>query len=101
MEEIKRMIVITDCMECPKIGECGAWKKLTPKQRFTLKTGVGVGKFILKDCPLQALEDGDAFKGCDSCEHHEEGLICGNRESYLFMQDVSDTTSCIHHKKGE
>ena len=85
-------------MECPKIGECGAWKKLTPKQRFTLKTGVGVGKFILKDCPLQALEDGDAFKGCDSCEHSKRS-ICKNPESILNYCDVDETTSCIHHKQ--
>jgi len=52
MSEVKKMIVITDCMECPKVGKCGAWKKLTPKQKFTLKKGVGIGKFILKDCPL-------------------------------------------------
>ena len=50
--EIKKIIVISDCMKCPKISTCKAWKKLTPKQRFTLKVGVGIGKFILKDCPL-------------------------------------------------
>ena len=53
MSEVKKMIVITDCMECPKVGKCSAWKKLTPKQKFTLKTGVGIGKFILKNCPLE------------------------------------------------
>jgi hypothetical protein len=53
MSEVKKMIVITDCMECPKVGKCCAWKKLTPKQKFILTTGVGVGKFILKDCPLE------------------------------------------------
>jgi hypothetical protein len=52
-EPIKKMIVIEDCMECPKVGKCVPWKKLTPKQKFTLKTGVGIGKFILKGCPLE------------------------------------------------
>jgi len=51
-EEIHKIISITDCMECPIINKCHAWKSLTPKQRFTLKTGVGIGKFILKNCPL-------------------------------------------------
>ncbi len=48
----KKAIIITDCMECPKVGKCGEWKKLNPKQRFYLKTGVGLGKVILKGCPL-------------------------------------------------
>lgn len=39
-------------MECLKVGKCSAWKKLTPKQKFTLKTGIGISKFILKDYPL-------------------------------------------------
>ena len=47
------MIVINDCMECPNINKCTAWKELTPKQKFTLKVGIGIGKFILKDCPLE------------------------------------------------
>jgi hypothetical protein len=51
-EPIKKMIIISDCMECYLIKDCKAWKKLTPKQKFTLKYGVDVGKFILKDCPL-------------------------------------------------
>ena len=49
---VRKMIVITDCMECPEVGKCSAWKKLTAKQRFQVKFGVGVGKFILKGCPL-------------------------------------------------
>jgi len=55
METAKKIIIIEDCMECPKVGKCGPWKKLTPKQKFTLKTGVGIGKFILKGCPLISL----------------------------------------------
>ena len=50
--KMKKMIVISDCMEYPIIKDCKAWKNLTPKQKFTLKCGVGIGKFILKDCPL-------------------------------------------------
>ena len=49
----RKMIVINDCMECPNINKCTAWKELTPKQKFTLKVGIGIGKFILKDCPLE------------------------------------------------
>lgn len=52
MEDVKKMIVISDCMKCPNVGKCSAWKKLTPKQKFILKTGAGIGKFILKECPL-------------------------------------------------
>ncbi len=48
----RKMILITDCMECPHVGVCSAWNKLKPSQKFTLKTGIGIGKFILKDCPL-------------------------------------------------
>ena len=50
---VRKMIVITDCMECPKVGKCSAWKKLTPKQKFTIKTGVRISSFILKDCPME------------------------------------------------
>lgn len=50
---MKKMIVINSCTECPKMGKCGPWKNLTPKQKFTLKTGVGIGNFILKGCPLE------------------------------------------------
>ena len=49
---MKKIIVISSCMECHKMGKCDPWKKLTPKQRFTLKVGVGIGDFILKGCPL-------------------------------------------------
>ena len=51
--KIAKMIIIEDCMECPKVGKCSAWKKLTTKQKFVLKTGVGIGQFILKDCELE------------------------------------------------
>lgn len=51
--QVRKIIIINDCMECPNIGKCTAWKKLTPAQKFVLKTGVGVGKFVLKECPLE------------------------------------------------
>lgn len=54
-QQIRKMIVINNCMECPNVGKCAAWKRLTPKQRFTLKTGVGIGDFILNGCPLDDL----------------------------------------------
>lgn len=58
MSEIKKMILITDCItECPKAGMCIAWKKITPKQRFTITTGIGIGKFILKGCPLDDYQE--------------------------------------------
>jgi len=53
MKTAERIIIITNCMECPKISKCKAWNKLTPKQKFTLKTGIRIGKFILKNCPLK------------------------------------------------
>ena len=42
---------INDCLECPKIFKCSATKKLTPSQRFALKTSTSI-KGIHKDCPL-------------------------------------------------
>jgi len=52
----RRMIVIDDCLHCPQWMECPPSKKLTPKQRFTLTCGVGIGKFILKGCPLDVYD---------------------------------------------
>lgn len=52
---VKKMIVIDNCMECPKVGKCSAWKKLTKSQRFALTVGVNVGMFILAECPLEDL----------------------------------------------
>jgi|APSaa5957512622_1039677.scaffolds.fasta_scaffold144632_2 hypothetical protein len=46
-------------MACPKIIRCGVWKALSPKERFALKTGVGIGKFILKGCPLDDAPTGE------------------------------------------
>jgi hypothetical protein len=54
-EAQKKIIIISDCMECPYLGECNSWKKLTSEQKFTLKFGVGIGKFILKGCRLEDL----------------------------------------------
>lgn len=48
----KRVIEIEKCTDCPYWGKCKAYKQLTPKQKFTLKTGCGVGDFILKGCHL-------------------------------------------------
>lgn len=49
---VKKMIVIDDCLQCPLWMKCKPSKSLTAKQRFTLKVGIGIGKFILKGCPL-------------------------------------------------
>lgn len=53
MSKTKKMIVIDDCLQCPKWMKCKPSKALTSKQKFTLKFGVGIGKFILKGCPLE------------------------------------------------
>lgn len=50
---IKKIIIIEDCLQCPKFMKCTPSKALTPNQRFRVKTQVGVGKFILKGCPLE------------------------------------------------
>jgi hypothetical protein len=52
MAEIKKMIIVDCCDNCPKIGECDPWRSLTREQRVKLTIGVGVGRFILKGCPL-------------------------------------------------
>jgi hypothetical protein len=49
----KKKIVIEFCDECPYEGECYAWKQLTRKQRFTITTGVGIPRFMLKECDLK------------------------------------------------
>jgi len=56
---VPKQIIVTDCMACPKIIRCGVWKALSPKERFALKTGVGIGKFILKGCPLDDAPTGE------------------------------------------
>ena len=45
---------------------------------------------------LQALE----WKGCDSCTHRMTGM-CYYSKSFFYLIAVNETTSCIHHKKGE
>ena len=50
--EINKIIIVNSCIVCPLVSSCPTWKKLTPKQKFTLKFGVGIGNFILKGCPL-------------------------------------------------
>lgn len=49
--KVKKVIIVTNCMECPYVGKCSAWEKLTAIQKFTLQTATK-DKFILKDCPL-------------------------------------------------
>ena len=61
---MKKIIVIEDCDSCPYGGKCKPWEKLTGKQKFQLSCQVGVGKFILKDCPLpDGDEELEVFKG--------------------------------------
>jgi hypothetical protein len=45
-----KMLIINDCLECPNAKEC--FKKLSAKERFIIKTGVGLQNSILKTCPL-------------------------------------------------
>ena len=52
---IKKMIIVDYCDNCPFEGKCAAWKAKTRQQRVALTIGVGVGSFILKGCPLQDL----------------------------------------------
>ena len=52
MSNQKKQIIIEFCDECPFEGECKAWNKLTRPQRVKITIGVGVGRFILKDCHL-------------------------------------------------
>ena len=49
---MKKVIIIDDCLLCPFVGKCKPWRLLGKLQRFSLKCGTNVGKFILKDCPL-------------------------------------------------
>lgn len=49
----KKMIIVTDCLECPITSECKEYKKLTQEQKFYLKTSVGLTNAILKNCPLE------------------------------------------------
>lgn len=56
METIKKVIVIDDCLKCPNWTKCKPSKALTSKERLTVTIGVGVGKFILKGCPLDDLK---------------------------------------------
>lgn len=53
-----KKIVVTDCLECPLMAlkKCKEIKKLTPRQRVVLMTGVGVCG-ILKSCPLENNEE--------------------------------------------
>lgn len=53
---MKKIIEIKSCLECPLINKCDSWRKLNAKQKFTLKTGVGIGDFILKGCKLKDAE---------------------------------------------
>jgi hypothetical protein len=52
-EPVKKMIVIDDCLQCPKwMDTCEPSKKLTPQHRLSLMIGWGRVKFILEGCPL-------------------------------------------------
>ena len=61
-DNIKRFIEVNSCVECPIIGDCAEWKKLTKQQRFIVTCGVGVNVSILKTCPLL---DVDAIKALE------------------------------------
>ena len=62
MEHQKKSIVIEYCDHCPFEGGCKPWKKLTRQQRVKLTIGNGVGRFMLKDCPLPDLGTTENFK---------------------------------------
>jgi len=48
----KKIIIVDDCIQCPIIGTCKEWAKLTKKQKFVATCGVGVDKVMLRTCPL-------------------------------------------------
>ena len=48
-----KIIRIDDCMKCPFYGKCKAWLSLSRKEKVALTIGVGLPKFILKDCHLE------------------------------------------------
>ena len=58
---ITKIIKINCCLDCPLIKDCKAWQRITPKQRFALSCSRGIKEFILKDCPLDDLENDDLF----------------------------------------
>ncbi|MEE9223092.1 MAG: hypothetical protein V3V40_06505 [Nitrosomonadaceae bacterium] len=60
-KELKKMIVVDYCDTCPYHGTCKPWKALTRQQRVKLTIGVGVGRFILKDCPLPDMPNSDVI----------------------------------------
>lgn len=49
---IKKAIVIDDCVQCPNWQKCKPSKVLNSKQRMSIMIGIGVPKGILKGCPL-------------------------------------------------
>jgi len=54
-----KMIRVDDCISCPLVNSCKQWQNLTPQQRFILKTGTGIKNAILKNCPLDDINDAD------------------------------------------
>ena len=76
---------IASCDDCPYNGECAAFKKLTKQQRFKLACGVGVGKFILKDCHLS--DSTDSIKCGVEFDKQSETA------SYLCCGDYCDSDS--------
>jgi hypothetical protein len=47
-----KKIVVKDCMECPLVGKCKEFKKLSPGARFAMKTSPAYAG-ILKTCKLE------------------------------------------------
>ncbi len=58
MSEIRKMIIVECCDGCPFSGMCKPWKALTSQQKVKLMLSTGLGKFILKGCPLPDGEEG-------------------------------------------
>lgn len=55
MNKVKKVIVIANCSDCPKMGKCIAWKRLTPYKRAKLILDGETDKSVLSDCPLDDL----------------------------------------------
>jgi hypothetical protein len=50
-----KILIVENCMECPVIKDCKAWKELTPHNKFFMKTSAEAVK-ILPKCPLKEYE---------------------------------------------
>ena len=53
----RKMIVVDSCDTCPYTHKCKAWLRMNRREVVSLTLKSGLGKFILKGCPLPYGED--------------------------------------------